>query len=491
MDRYGPDQVLVGSFTRAAARELVSRDLPVPDENVGTLHALAWRALGRPLIAETKAKEWNRDHGILRISGRNDRTMDDMDEPGSDAEGDALLSKVNTYRARRLPVEQWPDQNAVAFWKTWSAWKYENGYWDFTDLIEKCLVFHPGPPQGARVGFFDEVQDFTPLELTLVRKWGEYMDYVVLTGDDDQNLYFFKGAVPESFLYPELPEDQVRVLHTSYRLPRAVHAYADRWIRQVRLRQPKDWHGRDEEGLVEHLPLSYRDTDTLCDALRGPSDAGRSVMVLASCSYMLQGVVRELRARGELFHNPWKRNRADWNPLQQPKEGQRATWRAVDAYFRPLQTVGTVSEWQHLFKRAVMGDVTPLAAWPDDTPVRPGDDLAGVVFKEPHRALCGDVEYLRQHVLASKRQAIEYPVQAVMHNGSLAEQPRIIVGTIHSVKGAGADDVYLLPDISHAAAQQADTDPDPLTRLMYVGMTRTKQRLVLCEASGREAIEWL
>jgi superfamily I DNA/RNA helicase len=46
-ERYGSDAVVVGSFTRAAARELVSRDLPLDEGQVGTLHALCYRQLER------------------------------------------------------------------------------------------------------------------------------------------------------------------------------------------------------------------------------------------------------------------------------------------------------------------------------------------------------------------------------------------------------------------------------------------------------------
>src|SRR5689334_8001563 len=58
-EKYGPERMFVASFTRAAAAELVSRDLPVPDDQVGTLHRHCFRALGSPSIAEGHVKEWN------------------------------------------------------------------------------------------------------------------------------------------------------------------------------------------------------------------------------------------------------------------------------------------------------------------------------------------------------------------------------------------------------------------------------------------------
>lgn len=51
------------------------------------------------------------------------------------------------------------------------------------------------------------------------------------------------------------------------------------------------------------------------------------------------------------------------------------------------------------------------------------------------------------------RKAAEFPIDIVKNRGivSLRQIPRICVGTIHSVKGAEADVVYLFPNISKAA----------------------------------------
>ena len=47
IDRFGVEAVLVASLTRTAAKEIASR-LPIPREQVGTLHSHAYRSLGRP-----------------------------------------------------------------------------------------------------------------------------------------------------------------------------------------------------------------------------------------------------------------------------------------------------------------------------------------------------------------------------------------------------------------------------------------------------------
>ena len=61
-------------------------------------------------------------------------------------------------------------------------------------------------------------------------------------------------------------------------------------------------------------------------------------------------------------------------------------------------------------------------------------------------------------------------------------QPKVIVGTIHSVKGGEADVVFLFPDLSPGAARMYETQDgrDSATRLFYVGATRARETLVIC-----------
>ena len=50
VEAFGPDRVVVASFTKGAAREIASRDIEVREDHVGTIHALCYRALGNPII---------------------------------------------------------------------------------------------------------------------------------------------------------------------------------------------------------------------------------------------------------------------------------------------------------------------------------------------------------------------------------------------------------------------------------------------------------
>ena len=53
------------------------------------------------------------------------------------------------------------------------------------------------------------------------------------------------------------------------------------------------------------------------------------------------------------------------------------------------------------------------------------------------------------------------------------------------MKGGEADDVYPFPDLSRAAQEQIDDEPDgedAVIRLFYVGITRARKRLTVLRA---------
>ena len=247
-EKNGSELVVVSSFTRTAAQELVARNLPLDRSQIGTLHALCYRLLGQPPLVEKRSllDEWNRLHPYMAFHTAKDQSLDD---PYGDSEPGGLedFNAYKRYRARQVPRESWR-LTVSSFAEKWEAFKNMTGTMDFTDLIENCLDPEM-PPHEAATGFFDEVQDFSPLELALVRKWASHMDHYYLAGDDDQCCYHFKGSVPDSFLYPELPPEQKIILSQSYRLPRAIHHKAVEWVRHIQPREPKEYFPRDAEGL--------------------------------------------------------------------------------------------------------------------------------------------------------------------------------------------------------------------------------------------------
>ena len=77
---------------------------------------------------------------------------------------------------------------------------------------------------------------------------------------------------------------------------------------------------------------------------------------------------------------------------------------------------------------------------------------------------------------ASSRK-VEY-IRKMRSNGEeLNKKPRILLSTIHGVKGGEAQNVVLLTDLSLNTQKGYERNPDDENRLFYVGATRTKENL--------------
>ena len=69
-------------------------------------------------------------------------------------------------------------------------------------------------------------------------------------------------------------------------------------------------------------------------------------------------------------------------------------------------------------------------------------------------------------------------IRRMRENGEkLNSKPRIVLSTIHGVKGGEQDNVVLLTDLSRNTQRNYEQNPDDENRLFYVGATRTKSHL--------------
>jgi superfamily I DNA/RNA helicase len=358
-------------------------------------------------------------------------------------------------------------------------------------------------PKRPSVIFADEAQDLNRMQLTLIRKWGERASYFIVAADDDQTIYSFTGATPEAVLDPDIPADHKIILKQSYRVPRAVHGPAMRLIKQVTRRQEKDYLPRPAEGECIRLSSgTYKSPEyfILKTAIQH-LERGQTVMFLAACGYMLQPLVAVLRKNAIPFHNPYRKSNGFWNPLRM---GRGSTPSRILALLvahpgfgngRRDWTNGDLGLWaEWLTAEGVLkrGAKKKLQNYPpnDTATIETLDDLFETAALEALlTAFAGDyrslLEWWRKRVTASVFKRVQFPLDIADAHGptALIEVPRVIVGTIHSVKGGEADVVYLFPDLSGEADRQYQkTGPprDAVIRQFYVGMTRARETLYIC-----------
>jgi len=348
-------------------------------------------------------------------------------------------------------------------------------------------------------------QDMSKLEMALALKWGNDVQNVVLAADDDQAIFNFKGADPEAFLSIPVPESHERILSQSYRVPRAVQEYSQKWIKHVKNRKEKAYNPRDFEGEIVRANYgSWRNPDSLIATAKRYMDQGKSVMFLATCSYMLNEIKTLLRKNGIPFHNPYRRSRHDWNPLQ-PARGVSTVERLL-SFMRldekvwgdqsRMWTVGDVKKWGDMLKADGVfqrGAKSRLADMEDDNEEIETTKLTELFTDNAFSAIFDtDVSWLYQNAATSYRKTLEFPLNVAKFTGwnGLKEQPKIILGTVHSVKGGESDVVFLFPDLSMRGYEEWESPGrDAIYRQFYVGFTRAKETLILCRGDSMRAVQ--
>lgn len=493
-DIYGGDQISVCSMTRAAVREIVSRDVPVPDDNISTLHARCKRALNAGAPAESKVSEFAKAYPkyvnemtLPAYLLRNASEESSADEVILSGGGISIYEKMQILRQQLIPKKNWP-AIVLNFYSVWNEWCLDAGVMDFTGWLETAM--HVGALPSQQVIFVDEAQDHTPLQIAVIRSWDTM--HRMLVGDDDQGIYEWSGAVPMTFLSPELPPGQEKVLSQSYRVPVAVHKLASAWINQVQKRKQKKYSPKKDPGEVVFSNVRLSDARFDCEAISGELIFdGRSNMILTTCGFQLLDVIKSLKAQIIPFHNPYRFNNAAWNPLSGPF---------------------------NVIKSFVVGD----RQWTGDEVIKWAQILkAKSVFRRggQKRLLeaCDElgnedvsVELIQKCILPDRFEEIlaqdtrlfttdrklgvpgdwKYAYNVIDKYG-LDVEPKVIVGTIHSVKGGEADDVFLFPDLSVAGNREYLGEArDGMIRLFYVGMTRARNRLILGEPSSNNTVSW-
>ena len=258
--------------------------------------------------------------------------------------------------------------------------------------------------------------------------------------------------------------------------------------------------------------LSLRNGERLAEHISGLlEEHDGTVMVLASCGYMLAPLIDALRDTGTPFHNPYRTNDGRWNPMRgagrlraylaadERVHGAAArawTWDDLRRWTEPLSARealprGAKARIEHACMPNRYGETRAH----DEVPLETVLDLLGIApGSMRHPALHGDAEWWFRHLRASEKRKHEFALQVLRKGGpgALAAEPRVIVGSIHSVKGGEASRVLVAPDLSpqgywhgwHAGGEGRDS----IVRMLYVALTRARETVTLLAPGGAEHV---
>jgi len=423
---HSPSEIAFVSFTRQGVYEAsakIQHQFHLQEAQLPyfrTLHSLAYRALNiqrSQIMSRNDYQEIGKSLGIY-LTGYMDP------ENIQKKKGDRLLFLTNFARNTRLSLRScWEKhgeniswQELELFHKTLLRYKQRRAVIDFTDILEQFIEKQITLP--VSVALVDEAQDISVLQWSLIKLAFRNAD-LYIAGDDDQAIYKWSGADVETFINTKATT--TKVLTQSYRLPKKVHAIGTRINTRITSRKEKEFLPLLAEGTVTvHNFFDYIDF----------SKKG-SWLCLSRNKYLLGPLEDSIRAQG--FSYTTKKASSVNSEHAQAIHGWEALRKKTDTPFERLA-----------LRYATTTDLS-----------KPWFEAFGRMGQE-------EINYYR----------------AVLRcGGTLLEKPRIRLETIHSAKGAEAEHVVLVTDISPKSYKNLQESPDDEHRVFYVGVTRAKKNL--------------
>jgi DNA helicase-2/ATP-dependent DNA helicase PcrA len=439
------ERIAFVSFSRRAIREVAERVGVDPEHypHFRTIHSTAYHQLGLTRDDVFQPKHWRAFSEIVGLP----ITAAGHEEPLWDGTlADKCLAIQSLASARGTALEhEWrnamladvPLATVQYVVQQYQRFKDVNCLWDFHDMITRATGDLP-----VEVLFVDEAQDTSAAQWTFLRKATRDVARIVLAGDDDQAVYAWSGADGDALR--RFAADRV-VLPHSYRLPPRIHALAQSIVQRIKTRIAKDFtpsEGRngtvDWFSELDHIDLRGKETWLLLARSNYQLEAYRELA-------RRQGVIYNLEDGNWSWSLPAVRAAISYEKLRRGHPLPRAEAKVLVRY------VGTTSA----------GKLPQEVSWTD-------------LFSE--NALTMTWMEMLTGISPSDR---EY-IRALRAGGeSLTKPGRVRIGTVHSVKGAEADHVVLLTDVSQRVAHGARLDPDAEHRVQYVAVTRARVGLHL------------
>ena len=498
---YPPGRVMALTFTSRAAGELRGRlrGLGAGGVSARTFHASALSQLGffwpqviggtMPRILESKGRMIAHAAESLRLKLDTPTLRD-------------LAAEIEWRKVSRLTLEQYAaalpgralpeslDANRMlALHGAYERVKDERRQVDFEDVLlatAGMLESEPWVAQQVReqYRFFvvDEYQDVSPLQQALLDLWlGDRQDLCVV-GDASQTIYSFAGASSEHLMsFPSRYPDSVVVrLEQNYRSTPAIVETANRLMRDragaLNLRPAaiggERAAGKADRRLLEPTVATHRDdraeARTVAGQIADQVAAGtrpQDIAVLYRIN--IQGAALEA-ALGDVGISYQLRGGKRFFDLPEVKQT-----------LLMLKGASVAKTVEPLFK--TVSDVLRSLGWTQDPP-----DSRGAVRDrwESLNAIMGLAEAADPATTLRQFSDDLYERAAGQHEPTM---DAVTLATLHSAKGLEWDTVYViglsegLVPISYAKTPAAI---DEERRLLYVGVTRARERLHLSWAEA-------
>jgi len=269
-----PNEILVITFTKAAAGEMKQRFLTIMPEGkrvtFGTFHAVFFTVLKHAY--HFQADNIIREEEKIRLMREMVRTMH-LDCEDENEFAKSLLGEISLIKNNRMELSHYYPTTCgrdVFFqvYRQYHEFLRRHRKIDFDDMLlytfelfDQRKDILSAWQKKYRYILIDEFQDVNQLQYDTVRMLAAPLDNLFVVGDDDQSIYRFRGAKPEIMLH--MPKDygnlEIVKLGYNYRCPREVVDFASKIIAHNRQRFQKEIQGVKQQ---EHA-ISFQVFDSI------------------------------------------------------------------------------------------------------------------------------------------------------------------------------------------------------------------------------------
>ena len=538
-----PQEILVITFTKAAAQEMQSRFQALSRQRgvtFGTFHAVFFHILkyAYHYSAANILTEEKKYQILQRLLSESGLHFEDEKETLSE-----IASEISVVKNEQIPLEHYyskscPEEVFRGFYRKYEEMHRREGLLDFDDMMTMTyeLLTQRADILAAwqrhyRYILVDEFQDINLLQYAILRLLADPERNLFIVGDDDQSIYRFRGAKPEIMLnFPkDYPDAKQIVLDRNFRSVASVIRAAQLVIRENTKRFAKRAvHVRKGQGQVDIREFSGQEHESLYlikkvqESLAGGTPPNEIAVLYRTNQgarpyaerLMEFNIPFEMRDALPNIYEHWiakdlfaylhlareRLDRAEF--LQVMNRPKRYIARdAIDAKVISLETLRTYYE----DKDWMLDRIDRL-----ELDLRMLKDMAPYAAVNYIRYGMNYEEYLQEYAKARRMKPEEltdildeiqdgcrpfktvetwyehltaYKERLLEQRGKKERDPdAITLATLHSAKGLEFQEVFLV-DVNEGTIPHRkasmEADLEEERRLFYVGMTRAKDRLHL------------
>ena len=265
-----PSNILVITFTRAAAEEMKKRffmfdgmaNTPV---TFGTFHSIffmilryAYRYTAANIIREDVKRRY-----IKEMTENMELEIEDENEFLS-----GIINEISYIKGEMMSLSYYHSNNCsdelfAQIYEGYEKRLREENLIDFDDMLVFCYELLKEREDIRTLWqnkfqhiLIDEFQDINKVQYEIIRMLAGKGDHLFIVGDDDQSIYRFRGARPEIMLgfEKDYPEAKKVILNTNYRCSEEIVEGAEHLISHNTKRFPKNM----QAARGSKIPITFR-----------------------------------------------------------------------------------------------------------------------------------------------------------------------------------------------------------------------------------------